>query len=372
MARPAAVDTWWTGDHIAFHLALCYSGREIVVEPVGEVDVLTAPALGGLLGALIDGGQTEIVLDLANVDFLGAAGLGVIAVISTRLRSRGRSFSIRSPSPFIRQILDISAMTGLIDDAASKAALTEPEERHIDSGKGPSAPDVPKVSPLPASTGLVDAALRLVTAMARATVGGADGVSVAVTRQGQLTTVAASDETIAQMDRDQYATGEGPCMSAAEVGHSFHVDSVNEEVRWPRFIPRARHDGIASILSTPLMVSERPVGSLNIYSNTERAFGQHDQELAALFASEASAIIAQARVETSVDAIAKRLRDSLSAREIIAQAQGVIMARQGISAEAAYSNLRQSSKKYGTTIRECAAALVSGTTRADLIGQVGT
>jgi GAF domain-containing protein len=208
--------------------------------------------------------------------------------------------------------------------------------------------------------------------MARATVGGADGVSVALTRHGQLTTVATSDEVIAQMDRDQYATGEGPCMSAAEDGRSFHVESVDEEVRWPRFIPRARHHGIASILSSPLMVAERPVGSLNIYSNAERAFGLHDQELAALFASEASAILAEADVETSVGSVAKRLRDSLSAREMIAQAQGVVMARQGISAEAAYAILRQSSKKSGTTVRECAAALVDSTTRSDLIGQVGT
>lgn len=371
MARPPAVENWRTGDH-AFHLALRYSGHEVVVEPVGEIDLLTSPALGGLLGALIDGGQTEIVLDLANVAFMGAAGLGVIAVVSHRLQSSGRSFAIRSPSPMIRKLLDISAMTGLTDHDASEITSRAAKEDETGSDELAAVPNPARVSPLPASTGLVDAALRLVTAMARATVGGADGVSVAVTRQGRLTTVAASDETIAQMDRDQYATGEGPCMSAAEVGHSFHIDSVDEEVRWPRFVPHARHEGIASILSTPLIVSDRPVGSLNIYSNTERAFKEHDRELAALFASEASAILAEATVETSIDAIAKRLRDSLSAREIIAQAQGVIMARQGISPEAAYANLRQSSKKYGNTIRECAAALVNSTTRADLIGQVGT
>ena len=353
MARPPAVDPRRTGDEVAFDLALRYSARHVVVEPIGEVDLLTAPALGDLLSALMNRGQTEIVLDLANVEFMDAAGLGVIAVVSSRLRSAGGTFSIRSPSPMIRRLLDISAMDSLLEHEAPKTADTH-------------------VSSLPASTGVVDAALRLVTAMARATVDGADGVSVAVTRHGQLTTVAASDETIAQMDRDQYATGEGPCMAAAENGRSFHVESVDEEIRWPRFIPRARHHGIASILSTPLMVADRPVGSLNIYSNAARAFGPHDQELAALFASEASAILAEAGVETRLDSVAKRLRDSLSAREIIAQAQGVVMARQGISAEAAYASLRQSSKRSGSTIRECAEALVNGTTRRDLIGQVGT
>jgi GAF domain-containing protein len=221
------------------------------------------------------------------------------------------------------------------------------------------------------STGVIDAVLRMVAAMARATVGGADGVSVAVTRHGQLTTVATSDETIAQMDRDQYATGEGPCMAAATEGHGFHVESVAEELRWPQFIMRARSHGIASILSTPLMVAERPVGSLNIYSNTDCAFGQRDLELAALFASEASGVLAQAEGEMSVDAIAKRLRHGLGARETIAQAQGFVMARQGISAEAAYADLRQRSKKSGTTIIECATTLLASAARDDLIGRAG-
>jgi len=82
---------------------------------------------------------------------------------------------------------------------------------------------------LPVATDLVDAALRLVTALTRVTIGGADGVSVSLTRHGQLTTVAASDETIAQMDRDQYATGEGPCLAAASEGHWFHVESLADE-----------------------------------------------------------------------------------------------------------------------------------------------
>ncbi|MEY2581691.1 MAG: hypothetical protein QOE09_1540 [Ilumatobacteraceae bacterium] len=354
MARPPAVDPWRNDDDIGFDLALRYSAHDVVVQPVGEIDVLTAPGLGAVLGALMDRGHTEIVLDLANVQFMGAAGLGVIAVVSSELRSARGTFAIRSPSPMIQKLLEISAMVGLIEHQGSRTAFVAPS------------------SVLSASTGVVDAALRLVAAMARATVGGADGASVAVTRHGRLTTVAASDETIAQMDRDQYATGEGPCMAAAQEGHPFHVESVDDEIRWPRFIPRAKHDGIASILSTPLMVLERPVGSLNIYSNTVRAFGQKDQELADLFAHEASAILAEVTDDASVDEVVKRLRDSLSAREVIAQAQGVVMARQGISADSAYAFLRQSSKKSASTIRECAAGIVAGTTRGNLIGQAGT
>jgi GAF domain-containing protein len=224
----------------------------------------------------------------------------------------------------------------------------------------------------PVGNDVIDAALRLVTALARATIGGADGVSVSLTRHGQLTTVAASDETIAQMDRDQYATGEGPCLSAAAEGKWFHAESLADESRWPKFVPRAIQDGIASVLSTPLMVSARPVGSLNIYSNTDHAFGPLDQELAALFASQASSILAEARSDMTTDEVAGRLREALTTRQVIAHAQGIIMGQQGISADAAYGDLRQSAKRTAVSVRDTATAVLASALHDDLIGQVRT
>jgi len=106
--------------------------------------------------------------------------------------------------------------------------------------------------------------LEVVTALAQATVGGADGASVSLARHGRIGTVAATDETVAQMDRDQYATGQGPCLAAAGEGHLFHVESVDEEWRWPDFVPRARTGGIGSILSTPLRATaDQSVGALS-------------------------------------------------------------------------------------------------------------
>jgi hypothetical protein len=66
---------------------------------------------------------------------------------------------------------------------------------------------------------------------------------VTLSRHGQMTTVASSDETIAQTDRDQYATGQGPCLAAAAEGRGFHVESLAAETRWPEFIPRAIQGG---------------------------------------------------------------------------------------------------------------------------------
>ncbi|MEO8265007.1 MAG: anti-sigma factor antagonist [Ilumatobacteraceae bacterium] len=378
MAGVVAVKPWKIGDDISFDLSIRYSTRDVVVGVRGEVDLFTAPALGALLESLIDDEHIVVVLDLVELDFMDVSGLRVIAVTSRRLLTAGGALTLRSPRPMVLRLLDLAGMLELVEISSPGRTSSLGPEQRPDDGSGSltvvpaAAVAVEVVQPpaMPAGNDVIDAALRLVTALARATVGGADGVSVALRRHGQLNTVAASDETIAQMDRDQYATGEGPCLSAATEGHWFHVESLAEEVRWPRFISRAMQDGIGSILSTPLTVSARPVGSLNIYSNSERAFAPQDQELAALFAEQASGILATARVDMTVDEVAQRLRDALNAREVIAQAQGVIMAQQGISADAAYAALRKSSKRTEVTVRDFAAAVVSGTLRTDLIGQV--
>ena len=223
--------------------------------------------------------------------------------------------------------------------------------------------DLTRVAAIPANLGVVDSALRLVVALARETVGGADGVSVTLSRHGQMTTVASSDETIAQMDRDQYATGQGPCLAAAAEGRGFHIESLAEETRWPEFIPRAIQGGIHSILSTPLLAATRPVGALNIYSNAERGFGAEEQELAALFATEASGILTDAAVDISAEEVGRRLYGVLRSREVIAQAQGVVMGREGISAEDAFARLRRASRQADIPMRQYAHDVVASTRR---------
>ena len=345
-----------------------------VIDVTGDLDSLTAPVLSGALSALIDGGHTDLVVELAKVEFMGAAGFGVIASMSTRLGIAGGTLSIRSPQAQVRRVLEIVAMGALVELSlpAALAAEQRADDRSAgvtDVRAGSIDADLTGLIGFPATAAVVDAALRLVTDLAHATLDGADGASVSLTRHGKLDTVAATDETILQMDRDQYATGQGPCVSAATEGHWFHVESLDKETRWPQFVPRAIEGGIGSILSTPLMCSAHPVGALNIYSVTERAFGQRDQELAAKFASEASAMLAQSQVDVASEQFAARLKGALQVREIIAQAQGVVMARRGVPAELAAAEIRQTSKALGISIRQRSNEVLASTRRGGLIGE---
>ena len=114
----------------------------------------------------------------------------------------------------------------------------------------------------------------------------------------------------------------------------------------------------------PLLVSERPVGALNIYSRTAEAFAPRDQELASVFATEASLILTGAGAGDAGDAggqLATRLGVALRIRQIIAQAQGVVMERERISADAAYGLLRDFSQGSNQPLADRAEDVVAST-----------
>ncbi|UIJ63567.1 STAS domain-containing protein [Amycolatopsis acidiphila] len=63
--------------------------RTAVVLVRGEVDVLTAPRLTELLVARLRGTLRTLVVDLSEVDFLGAAGLSSLLYADLLARHRG-------------------------------------------------------------------------------------------------------------------------------------------------------------------------------------------------------------------------------------------------------------------------------------------
>jgi anti-anti-sigma factor len=355
-----------------FAVAVEFAGPRAVLGVRGEMDAASAPKLSAFFDAVIATGYLAVTLDLVDCDFVDLAGLRVISYAASRLVAAGGDLTIRSPSAAAARTLDITWLAGLVglEVPATASDHLGPEQSAVAAGttvrSGPASPtqDPRRVTALPADDNVVDGALRLVVALARATVGGADGVSVSLRRRGRLATVAASDQTILDMDAGQYATGEGPCVSASVDGHWFHVESLDTETRWPAFTPRAQALGINAILSSPLLAQDGPVGALNIYSRTPAAFGPKDQELAATFATEASTILTDAGADITDDQLSAWRTDALRTRQLITLAQGAIMARSGIDEERAYAALLRLSVETNTPLRHRAEAVIATTRRS--------
>jgi anti-anti-sigma factor len=356
-----------------FTVAVDLAGEQAVLGVEGDVSWLGAPVLGAFFDAVITSGHTSVVLDLAAVHSIDVTLGAVVASAASRLVAAGGRLTIRSPSPDVARVLDLTWLAAVIS-----LEVPRPVQERLGSEEPAAAGRLPvmatpdaahapgEVTAVRSTDDSVDRALRLVVALAQATVGGADGASVSLQRHGRLATVAASDQTVSAMDANQYATGEGPCVDASAEGRWFHAESLAEETRWPAFTPRARALGIRAILSSPLLEQGRPVGALNIYSQTAGAFGPQDQELAALFAAEASILLIDARVQaTNDDQRSRWLHRALRTREIIAEAHGVIMERENVLEGDAFAILRRFSQKSNRPLRERAEDVVASTRRPE-------
>lgn len=80
--------------------------------------------------------------------------------------------------------------------------------------------------------------------------------------------LAASNDDVSIAERVQTTLGEGPCLTAAWRGSSFHADHATVERRWPLYSRQVTtRTPCRSVVALPLEPShERPVGALTFYS----------------------------------------------------------------------------------------------------------
>jgi anti-sigma B factor antagonist len=81
---------------------------DVTVE--GEVDIATAPLLREQLQAVIDAGAKSVSVDLAGVDFIDSAGLGVLIGALKRLRERGGQLELRGLQAAPRKVIEITGL----------------------------------------------------------------------------------------------------------------------------------------------------------------------------------------------------------------------------------------------------------------------
>jgi len=77
---------------------------------VVELDLASAPHLRQVLDHLCQDRPLEVVLDLAELEFLGASGLEVLLRADDRLRAAGGRLILNRPGRLVRRVV---AITGL-------------------------------------------------------------------------------------------------------------------------------------------------------------------------------------------------------------------------------------------------------------------
>jgi len=86
-------------------------GVRTVITVNGEIDVYTAPSLRERFNELVAGGNYDLVVDMAGVEFLDSTGLGVLVGGLKRVRSHEGTLRLVCAQEKILKVFRITGLT---------------------------------------------------------------------------------------------------------------------------------------------------------------------------------------------------------------------------------------------------------------------
>ena len=207
-----------------------------------------------------------------------------------------------------------------------------------------------------AAGGVADT-LQAVVDQAVAAIDGCDFAGIFTVNGDEVATAVHSDPLVIEIDRLQQMTGEGPCLDAIDQRTTVYAEDLADDSRWTRFGPEAAAAGARCALAFHLY-AEGTLGALNLYARYPQAFGATDRAKGLIFATLSGLALGGARSHENEDRRAVNLNQALATRELIGQAQGILMERERITSDQAFDILRRASQHLNVRLREVAQDLV--------------
>lgn len=175
-------------------------------------------------------------------------------------------------------------------------------------------------------------------------------ISVVLGRR-EVTSHAPSGDLARVVDGLQGSCGDGPCLDAAYHHETVRVADLSTETRWPLFTQAALKAGAAGMLSIQLFVEGDNLGALNLFSRTPGAFDDESEHIGLMFAAHAAVAYATAQKHAALDRV-------VASRQLIGQAQGILMERHKLTVDQAFALLVRVSQHRNSKLRHVAESLV--------------
>ena len=173
-----------------------------------------------------------------------------------------------------------------------------------------------------------------------------------------LNTHTSPSPLMVQLDALQTQARHGPCLDALGGLDTVYVPDLLDDQTWPLFSPEAARLGLRSALAYRLSVEGETVGALQLYAHLPGAFNANERAQGLIFASYASLALSLAKAQEAEEARIGNLETALASRDVIGQAQGILMERERITADQAFSLLRRSSQHLNRKLRAVAQDIV--------------
>jgi GAF domain-containing protein len=198
-----------------------------------------------------------------------------------------------------------------------------------------------------------DEALERIAHYARVAVDATDSGIILVKARGKLVTPAGTSDDVNKAHQLQTELDEGPCLEAIRGESSSYVTGdASRDPRWSRWGSLVAELGYRSVVSVRLETRDRRYGSLNAYSADLDDFTASDVEVMHYLGAHASAAIAAAQT-------VEDLSTALESRNLIGQAQGILMAVYDLDPDGAFQYLRRLSMDSNQRLREVASTVVA-------------
>lgn len=147
--------------------------------------------------------------------------------------------------------------------------------------------------------------------------------------------------------------GEGIVGLVAEERKPIVITDVLKDERYKEK-KMAKKENLVSMLSVPMMVKEKVVGVINVYTTEAYKFTKSDVDLLSTVANQAAAAIQNTELLVKT----KVIQEELETRKRVEKAKGILMREQGISEEDAYALIRKSSMNKRMSMKEIAEAII--------------
>jgi anti-sigma B factor antagonist len=98
-----------------FGISVVRSQGEVVVIPVGDVDLASADILRHEVEKVPGAGVAQVVVDLTKVDFIDSVGLRALLSLRNDANQNGHALTLVAPGPTARRIFEVTGTRGLFD-----------------------------------------------------------------------------------------------------------------------------------------------------------------------------------------------------------------------------------------------------------------
>jgi GAF domain-containing protein len=113
-------------------------------------------------------------------------------------------------------------------------------------------------------------------------------------------------------------------------------------------------EGLSSMVSVPMVVKDRVIGLINVYSKEPHEFNQEEINVLQMVANQAAIAVQNTKLMEET----LKAKEALETRKLVERAKGILMRLQNLSEEAAHKLIHKKSMNSCKTMKEIAESII--------------